>query len=184
MNKTKNVIEKNINDLIPYARNARIHSEEQITRLASSIKEFGFINPVLIDKDNGIIAGHGRVEAARKLGLKTVTCLLVEHLTDIQRKAYILADNKLALDSKWDDEMLKLELEELNGSNFDIDFLDFDMNLDTELETGINVSGTAEKEIAYQEQYGVIVICKDEAEQEKVYEELFSKGYECRVVAT
>lgn len=184
MNKTKNIIEKNINDLIPYARNARIHSEEQITRLASSIKEFGFINPVLIDKGNGIIAGHGRVEAAKKLKLKTVPCLLVEHLTDMQKKAYILADNKLALDSKWDDEMLKLELEELNGSNFNIDFLNFDIDLWDELETEINVSGTAEKEITYKEQYGVIVICKDEAEQEKVYEELLNKGYECRVVAT
>ncbi len=108
MSKTKNILQKDIEDLIPYARNARIHTPEQITRLASSIKEFGFINPVLIDKNNGIIAGHGRVEAAKKLNIKTVPCILVEHLTDTQKRAYILADNKLALDSKWDEEMLKI----------------------------------------------------------------------------
>ena len=129
MSKTKNILQKDIEDLIPYARNARIHTPEQITRLASSIKEFGFINPVLIDKNNGIIAGHGRVEAAKKLNIKTVPCILVEHLTDTQKRAYILADNKLALDSKWDEEMLKIELEELSESNFDINFLNFGIDL-------------------------------------------------------
>ena len=101
--------------LIPYARNARKHSDEQVAQLAASIREFGFNNPVLIDKENGIIAGHGRVLAARKLGLEAVPCLRLDHLTDTQRKAYILADNRLAeLGGGWDEEMLKLEVKEID----------------------------------------------------------------------
>ncbi len=93
--------QRKINDLIPYANNARMHSPEQVAKIASSIKEFGFCNPVLIDKDGGIIAGHGRVEAARKLGLEEVPTITLGHLTDTQRKAYILADNRMALDAGW-----------------------------------------------------------------------------------
>ncbi len=151
---------------------------------AASIKEFGFINPVLIDKNNGIIAGHGRVEAAKKLNMETVPCIFVEHLTEIQKRAYILADNKLALDSGWDEEMLKIELEELSESNFDIDFLNFDIDLNKDAELEISENTTPEKEIAYKEQYGVIVMCKDEEEQEKIYDELSERGYDCKVVAT
>ncbi len=110
MSKIKNIVEKNIEDLIPYVRNARIHTSEQVTRIAASIKEFGFINPVLIDKNNGIIAGHGRVEAAKKLNIETVPCIFVEHLTETQKRAYILADNKLALNSGWTKKCLKLNL--------------------------------------------------------------------------
>lgn len=184
MSKIKNIVEKNIEDLIPYVRNARIHTSEQVTRIAASIKEFGFINPVLIDKNNGIIAGHGRVEAAKKLNMETVPCIFVEHLTEIQKRAYILADNKLALDSGWDEEMLKIELEELSESNFDIDFLNFDIDLNKDAELEISENTTPEKEIAYKEQYGVIVMCKDEQEQEKIYDELSERGYDCKVVAT
>lgn len=184
MSKIKNIVEKNIEDLIPYVRNARIHTSEQVTRIAASIKEFGFINPVLIDKNNGIIAGHGRVEAAKKLNMETVPCIFVEHLTEIQKRAYILADNKLALDSGWDEEMLKIELEELSESNFYIDFLNFDIDLNKDAELEISENTTPEKEIAYKEQYGVIVMCKDEQEQEKIYDELSERGYDCKVVAT
>lgn len=184
MSKIKNIVEKNIEDLIPYVRNARIHTSEQVTRIAASIKEFGFINPVLIDKNNGIIAGHGRVEAAKNLNMETVPCIFVEHLTEIQKRAYILADNKLALDSGWDEEMLKIELEELSESNFDIDFLNFDIDLNKDAELEISENTTPEKEIAYKEQYGVIVMCKDEQEQEKIYDELSERGYDCKVVAT
>jgi ParB family transcriptional regulator, chromosome partitioning protein len=94
--------QKLISELIPYANNARTHNAEQITQIASSIKEFGFNNPILIDKDNGIIAGHGRLEAAKKLNLKEVPTISLEHLTDSQRKAYILADNRIAINSGWD----------------------------------------------------------------------------------
>ena len=93
--------QRNIDKLIPYANNARTHTQEQIAKIAASIKEFGFCNPVLIDKDDGIIAGHGRIEAARKLGLKEVPTITLGHLTDAQRKAYILADNRMALDAGW-----------------------------------------------------------------------------------
>ena len=114
------------NDLIPYARNSRTHSDEQIAQVAASIREFGFTNPVLIDHDNGIIAGHGRVMAATRLKLDTVPCIRLSHLSDTQKRAYIIADNKLALNSGWDDEMLKLELIELDALGFDVDLIGFD----------------------------------------------------------
>lgn len=116
----------NIDELIPYANNARTHSKDQINKLRSSLREFGFINPILIDKDYNILAGHGRVMAAREEGIKEVPCVLVEHLTEAQKKAYILADNRLAMDAGWDDELLALELENLKELDFDIDFTGFD----------------------------------------------------------
>ncbi len=116
----------NIDELIPYANNARTHSKDQINKLRSSLREFGFINPILIDKDYNIIAGHGRVMAAREEGIKEVPCVLVEHLTEAQKKAYILADNRLAMDAGWDDELLALELENLKELDFDMDLTGFD----------------------------------------------------------
>jgi len=108
-------------DLIPYARNAKKHDASQVAKLAGSIREFGFNNPVLIDKDNGIIAGHGRVLAAQSLGLETVPCIRLGHLTDTQRRAYILADNRLAeIGGGWDEEMLKLELADLAALDVDV----------------------------------------------------------------
>lgn len=112
-------------DLIPYARNARTHSDEQVAQIAASIREFGFINPVIVDGDRGIVAGHGRVMAARKLGLAEVPTLEVGHLTDAQRKAYVLADNKLALNAGWDNDLLKVELAELNTDGFDLSLIGF-----------------------------------------------------------
>jgi DNA modification methylase len=114
-----------INKLIPYVNNARTHDDSQVTQIASSIREFGFNNPVLIDKDNGIIAGHGRVMAAKKLGLIEVPTITLDHLTEAQRKAYILADNRIALNSGWDNELLALELQELD-TNIDLSLLGFD----------------------------------------------------------
>ena len=108
--------QKSIDLLIPYAKNARIHNEAQIAQIAGSIKEFGFNNPVLIDKDNGIIAGHGRVMAARKLGLKEVPTIQLDHLSENQRKAFILADNRIAMNSHWDEEILSLELSDLKDA--------------------------------------------------------------------
>lgn len=117
--------QKLISELIPYANNARTHNAEQITQIASSIKEFGFNNPILIDKNNGIIAGHGRLEAAKKLGLTEAPTIRLEHLTDSQRKAYILADNRIAINSGWDTELLSLELKDLDA-DFDLEMLGFD----------------------------------------------------------
>ena len=120
------VIYKPIGDLIPYARNSRTHSDVQVAQIAASIKEFGFTNPVLIDEEGGIIAGHGRVLGARKLGMDEVPTITLEGLTKTQRQAYVIADNKLALNAGWDEELLKLEIEELDGEGFDISLLGFD----------------------------------------------------------
>ena len=117
-----------VSDLIPYARNSRTHSDVQVNKIASSIKEFGFLNPVLIDKDNGIIAGHGRVMAAQKLGLKEVPVLQIGHLSDTQKRAYIIADNRLALDAGWDDEMLRVEFAELADMGFDLELTGFSLD--------------------------------------------------------
>lgn len=111
--------------LVPYARNTRTHSDDQIKQVADSIKEFGFTNPVLIDSDNGIIAGHGRVMAAQSLGLEEVPCIRLSHLTDAQKRAYIIADNKLALNAGWDEELLRLELKDLNELDFNLDLIGF-----------------------------------------------------------
>ena len=120
------MIEKiSIDKLIPYANNARTHSDEQVAQIAASIREFGFNNPVLIAEDDTIIAGHGRVMAARKLNLSEVPCLRLSHLTETQRKAYILADNKLALNAGWENNLLSLELTELADSGFDITLTGF-----------------------------------------------------------
>jgi len=113
-------------DLIPYVNNSRTHSDEQVAQIAASIKEFGFNNPVLIDKEDGIIAGHGRVMAARKLGLEEVPCVRLEHLTETQRKAYIIADNRLALNAGWNEELLTIELNDLLADGFALDILGFD----------------------------------------------------------
>ena len=117
-----------VSDLIPYARNSRTHSDVQVNKIASSIKEFGFLNPVLIDKDNGIIAGHGRVMAAQKLGLKEVPVLQIGHLSDTQKRAYIIADNRLALDAGWDEEMLRVEFAELADNGFNLELTGFNLD--------------------------------------------------------
>jgi DNA modification methylase len=112
--------------LVPYARNSRTHSPEQVAQIAGSIREFGFTNPVLVDAENGIIAGHGRIMAAQKLGLERVPCIRLGYLTESQKRAYIIADNKLALNAGWDFEMLKVEVMELQADDFDVSLLGFD----------------------------------------------------------
>ena len=114
-----------IDKLIPYINNARTHSKEQINKLRSSLREFGFINPVIIGRDYGIIAGHGRVMAAREEGISEVPCVFVDHLTEAQKKAYIIADNRMALDAGWDEEILKVEIEALQAEAFDISLTGF-----------------------------------------------------------
>jgi DNA modification methylase len=117
-----------LDKLVPYARNARTHTDEQIKKIQSSIREFGFINPVLIDGEYNIIAGHGRVEAAKAEKMKEVPCLFVEDLTEAQKRAYILADNRLALDAGWDEELLAIEIEELKDLGFNLELTGFDMD--------------------------------------------------------
>jgi len=117
-----------VENLVPYARNSRTHSAAQVDKIAASIKEFGFLNPVIVDGENGIIAGHGRILAAQKLGLETVPTIEAAHLTDAQRKAYVIADNRLALDAGWDDEMLRVEMQDLDAVDFDLSLTGFDLD--------------------------------------------------------
>lgn len=175
------IINLGIEDLIPYARNSRTHSDSQVAQIAASIREFGFTNPVLIDDKDGIIAGHGRVLAARKLKLDEVPCIRLSHLTEAQKKAYVIADNKLALNSGWDEELLKLEIDELQEVNFDLSLLGFD---DIELSKIYDEEIEEEKELkeeSYLEIFNIIIECKDEEEQEKIFNRLDSEGYKCRV---
>ena len=181
---------RNINDLIPYVNNSRTHSDEQVTQIASSIKEFGFTNPVLIDEKGGVIAGHGRIAAGKKLGLEQVPTITLEGLTDAQRKAYVIADNKLALNADWDFDLLKIEIESLQEDDFKLDLLGFDVD---ELNGILGFDDIAEVdeeepeqdyEDNYKEQYGVIIMCKSAEEQEKIFNKMQQNGYEVKVVCT
>ena len=126
------IVYKNVNDLIPYVNNTRTHSEDQINQIASSIKEFGFTNPVLIDAQGGVIAGHGRIMGAKKLSLTEVPTIVLSSLTEAQKKAYIIADNKIALNAGWDEDLLQLELMALDELGFDYSNLGFDFDIDIE----------------------------------------------------
>ena len=115
-----------INKLVPYANNARTHNKEQILKLRSSLREFGFVNPVIIDREYNVLAGHGRIEAAKAENISEVPCVFADHLTEAQKKAYILADNRMALDAGWDDELLSVEMQELQELGFDLGLTGFD----------------------------------------------------------
>ena len=137
----------NVSDLIPYANNSRLHSDEQVLQIASSIKEFGFLNPIIVDGDNGIIAGHGRVMAAKKLGIKELPCVDASHLTEAQKKAYVIADNKIALNSEWDNEILRIELNILDELDFDLELTGFSTDeLDALAFDDINFEPATEEE--------------------------------------
>ena len=164
-------------ELIPYINNSRTHSDAQINQIASSIKEFGFTNPVLIDEQGGLIAGHGRVMAAKKLSIEEVPCIVLDGLTEAQKKAYIIADNQLPLNAGWDLDTLRLEVESLQELDFNIDLLGFDANFFLDV---VDV----EKELIeekYSEIFNIIIECSDENEQEKIYNKLDSEGYKCQV---
>jgi DNA modification methylase len=132
---TKRLEQVPIEKLVPYARNARTHNKEQIAQLRASLREFGFVSPAVIDQDYNILVGHGRVQAARDEGYETIPCVFAEDLTDSQKRAYILADNQLALNAGWDEEMLSVELSDLQENSFDLSLLGFD---DKELEKLLN----------------------------------------------
>lgn len=140
--KEHNYCKRLVSDLIPYINNSRTHSDEQVNQVASSIKEFGFTNPVLIDDKGGLIAGHGRIMAAKKLGINEVPCVELKGLTEAQKKAYVIADNQLAMNSGWDLDVLKLEVQNLTELDFDLDLLGFDDDfmgslLDVQIEDGL-----------------------------------------------
>lgn len=174
-----------VESLIPYARNARTHSDDQVAQIAASIREFGFCNPVLIDGVKGIIAGHGRVLAARKLGMQTVPCIELSHLNENQKRAYILADNRLALSAGWDEAMLALELSALQIEGFDLGLTGFDaVELDGALdaEAGGDDAPGDDEGIDYKEHFAVLVECDSESHQADVFEKLKSDGYVCKVL--
>ena len=122
------IVYKKVNDLIPYINNSRTHSEEQVNQIVASINEFGFTNPLLIDEKDNIIAGHGRLLASKKLKMEEVPCIILEGLTEAQKKAYIIADNKMALNAGWDEELLKIELENLKELDFDLELTGFNVD--------------------------------------------------------
>ena len=132
-----------LSKLVPYINNARTHSPEQVTKLRSSLREFGFVNPVIIDRDYGIIAGHGRVMAAKEEGIEEVPCVFVDYLTEAQKKAYIIADNRFAQDAGWDEELLRIEIEALQGMDFDVGLTGFN---DDEIAELFDANGKSEAE--------------------------------------
>jgi ParB-like chromosome segregation protein Spo0J len=140
------IVYKKTADLIPYARNSRTHDESQIAQIAASIKEFGFTNPVLIDGTNGIIAGHGRVMAAQKLGEEKVPTIELAHLSEHQKRAYIIADNKLALNSGWDEQMLALEISDLKDAKYDLNLLGFSIEDIDKIIEEVNFDPATEEE--------------------------------------
>jgi len=173
---------KKVNGIIPYVNNSRTHSDEQVTQVASSIKEFGFTNPILIDEQGGIIAGHGRLIAARKLGMEEVPTIVLGGLSEAQRKAYVIADNKLALNSAWDEELLKIEMESLSELEFDLEILGFD---DSTLEALLDLD--AEEDAAVKdlsesvgEGFELIITCDSEQALESAYQKANDMGWLCR----
>jgi ParB-like chromosome segregation protein Spo0J len=169
-----------INDLKEYENNSRTHSEEQITQIVNSIKEFGFTNPILIDNKNLIIAGHGRLLAAKKLDLKEVPTIVLNNLSEEQKKAYIIADNQLAMNAGWDFEMLKNEIMTI-ADDIDLNLLGFNEQELANIIDGLELIEPELQEQEYKEVFNVIINCEDENHQEKTYNELQEKGYECQV---
>jgi len=163
-------------ELTAYANNSRTHSDEQTKQIANSIKEFGFTNPILIDEQNGIIAGHGRLMGANKLGMDEVPCIILSGLTEAQKKAYIIADNQLALNAGWDLDMLKLEIEALDDLEFDIDLLGFDNDFMDLINDEDGDIGDIEDMSEFNEKINFIVECDDLVELSQVQHKLGVQG--------
>lgn len=165
------IIYKNVEDLIPYINNTRTHSSEQVQQIASSIKEFGFTNPVLIDEQGGIIAGHGRIMGAKLLKMDEVPTICLDGLSEAQKKAYIIADNKIALNAGWDEELLKLELMELDDLGFNYNEFGFDFEFGNDnWETDIEIPQQNKKE--NEEEFKIIIGCEDEQKMEFIKDKL------------
>ncbi len=171
--------------LVPYARNSRTHSDQQVAQIAASLQEFGFTNPVLVDEAGGIIAGHGRIMAAQSLGLERVPCLRLRGLSPSQTRAYVIADNTLALNAGWDAGLLAAEIRALGAAGFDLPLIGFDA---AELESllGNLPQEKPQKEgsggIDYQEKFAVLVHCEDESDQERIFTALTGQGFSCKVL--
>ena len=169
---------KKTTELTAYAKNSRTHSDAQVAQLVASLREFGFTNPILIDSKNGIIAGHGRLKAAQELGYETVPTIELGELTEEQRRAYIIADNKLALNAGWDELILGEELQALDLQEFDMSLLGFsDAELKNYLEEPVEVEHEPQE---FGETYEILVECFDEIEQRRILEDLTAKGIKCK----
>ncbi len=172
-----NIIQQSPKVLIPYLKNSRKHSDDQIKRIENSLQEFGFTNPVLVDTNNIIIAGHARVQAALNLGYMEVPTICLDRLTPTQIQAYIIADNRLAELSEWDRDLLSEELKALSEQNFDLSLLgwkDFKFeNSEMKLTDGQE----------YKARFEIVVECEDEMDQEAIYKLMISKGYKCRILS-
>lgn len=167
----------NKEDLRPYANNAKVHTGEQVEQIKKSIEEFGFNDPIAVWHDNEVIEGHGRLLAAMEMDIETVPVIRLDNLTDEQRRAYMLAHNKLTMNTGFDLDLLDMEIAEI--VNYDMS--DFGFDLEAIEDSGATSdSGSG---FNYTEQYGVIVMCSDEAEQEQIYNRLIGEGYTCKVVA-
>lgn len=170
-------------DLIPYARNSRTHSDAQVAQIAASIREFGFTNPVLVDGQGGIIAGHGRVMAARKLGMAEVPVIELAHLTPAQKRAYVIADNQLALNAGWEFDMLSVELDELRADGFELGVLGFDTKQLNELIGTPNDAPNDEASIVDETRHLLLIECENEPELEALFGEMQKRGLNCKVMS-
>lgn len=176
------IVEKKVSDLIPYENNPRIISEESVNAVAASFEAFGILQPLVIDRNNVVIAGHTRLLAAKQLGLETVPCKIADELSDDEADAYRIADNSTGELSSWDYAKRDVELQKLDA----FDMVSFGIqvqNAEQEQHQEEQTDGCADN-FNYKEQYGVIVICKGEKEQEKVYNRLTDEGFDCKVVST
>jgi ParB-like chromosome segregation protein Spo0J len=168
-----------VESLVPYARNSRTHSPQQVDKIAASIREFGFLNPIITDGDNGIVAGHGRVLAAQKLGLAELPCIEAAHLTEAQRRAYVIADNRLALDAGWDNDLLKVELQDLDKAGFDLTLTGFDLE---EMATLFDEPKIEDKEFLNEMQNELLLSFNDEATLQQWYEKAEEAGVQCKIL--
>lgn len=172
---------KPIESLIPYAKNARTHSAEQILKLRKSIRRFGFINPVLLDEKGEIIAGHGRTLAAAKEKMKELPCIVLSHLSAAQKRMYRLADNRLAEDAGWDEELVRQEMIELDQAGEDLRGTGFD---DAEIEkfTADQDEEMGQMDLDDDPEHLIVIECDDEDEQRKLFEELQERGLKCKIM--
>ena len=188
---------KPLADLIPYARNSRTHSEAQVKQIAASIREFGFNSPILISTGNDIVAGHGRALAAEKLGLELVPTIELGHLSDTQRRAYVIADNRLAENAGWDSQMLAIEIDEIAGCGFDMDLLGFEnfRELEAEIVDNRKLENVIEGDIEEFEpdlpdenaekkidaKLVLTVTCENDDQLEELFQELNERGYKVKI---
>ena len=167
-----------IEDIKPYAGNAKTHPAQQIEQIKKSIEQFGFNDPIAIWHDE-VVEGHGRLIAATEMGVGIVPIIRLDNLTDEQRRRYMLVHNQLTMNSGWDEDLLSIELDDIG-----VDMSEFGFDMGTQDDDGEEQEPSDDTGFNYKEQYGVIVMCADEADQEQVYNRLIGEGYECKVVAT